>query len=670
MQYIFSFFLAQDNKGENMKLKKRILKHTIIVILGFIFLINGIYFYAKLIPKLDIKNVNSFYLYTNNNELYFQGSGEKEWVSLKNINNNLIKATINIEDKRFYEHHGVDILRIMKAFLNNIKSGKIEEGASTITQQYAKNLYLDFDKTFKRKINELWYTIQIESHYSKDEILEGYLNTINYGHGNYGIKNASNFYFNKDPSELTLAESCILANIPKSPSNYSPINNYEIAKKRQENTLKTFLNNKIITEEEYNNAINEEIKIYGKKEKINLTTLMYYQDAVFKELKNLKEIPKTYIDSGGLKIYTNLDIKAQTILEENINKTIKNDELQVNSIIEEPKTGKIIALVGGRDYNKSQFNRSINSKRQVGSTIKPILYYTALENGFTASSTFLSEKTTFNLANNIIYTPQNYGEIYANKEITMAEAIALSDNVYAIKTHLFLGEKAMIDTAYKMGIKTKLEEIASLPLGTTELNIIEITNAYATLANKGIKNEPYLINKVTDLNDNIIYEHKDKSLQVLDEDYVYILNNMLSLTYDYDMIDYSYPTNISIRALLKHKYGIKSGSTDTDNWVIGFNPNVVMGIWVGYDNNTPLLTNDYKYVKKIWANTVEGYLKDSTDEWYSKPENIVGVFVDPITGELPNENTKKKKLFYYLIGTEPNNIQTVIKESKIKKNTN
>lgn len=635
-------------------MKKRILKYIIIFILFIIFFINGVYFYAKLKPKLDIKNVNSFYLYTNNNELYFQGSEKKEWTLLKDINNNLIKATINIEDKRFYEHHGVDILRVFKAFINNIKKGKIIEGASTITQQYAKNLYLDFDKTFKRKIDELWYTIQIETHYSKDEILEGYLNTINYGHGNYGIKNASQYYFNKEPSELTLAESIILANIPKSPNNYSPVNNLELAKKKLNNTLNKFLKDKIITKEEYDKAINEKITIHGKKDKINLTTLMYYQDAVFKELKTLKGIPSTYIESGGLKIYTNLDLKAQTILEENINKIIKNDELQVNSIIMDPNDSKIIALVGGRDYNKSQYNRTINSYRQVGSTMKPILYYSALENGFTSSSTFLSEKTTFNLSKDISYTPQNYGDIYANKDISMALAIALSDNVYAIKTHLFLGENAMIDTAYKMGIKTKLEPNASLPLGTTELNILEITNAYATLANNGIKNEPYLINKVTDMNDNVLYVHKDDPITVLNSNYVYILNNMLSLTYDYDMIDYTYPTNISIKALLSNKYAIKSGSTNTDNWVIGFNKNAVMSIWVGYDNNDNLKNTDYKYIKKIWANTMENYLKDKDNSWYEKPKDIVGVMVNPITGELANKNTQKKKIFYYLPGTEPN----------------
>ena len=236
----------------------------------------------------------------------------------------------------------------------------------------------------------------------------------------------------------------------------------------------------------------------------------------------------------------------------------------------------------------------------------------------------------------------------------MAEAIAISDNVYAIKTHLFLGENAMIDNAYRMGIKTKLEPIASLPLGTTELNIIEITNVYATLANEGIYNEPYLITKVCDMNDHVLYEHKDNPTPVLDNNYVYILNNLLSLTYDYDMIDYAYPTNISIRALLSNKYAIKSGSTDTDNWVIGFNKNAVMSIWVGNDDNTNLKENDYKYIKKIWANTMETYLKDKDNSWYLKPDNIIGVFVDPITGKLANKDTKKKKIFYYLLGTEPN----------------
>ena len=645
-----------------MSIKKRLFKYSFILLLLGIFSINGVYFYAKLKEKLDIKNVNSFYLYDNRQELFFQGSGGKEWIELDKISNYLIKATINIEDKKFYEHHGFDVLRIGKALINNIKAGHIVEGASTITQQYAKNLYLDFDKTFERKINELWYTIQIETHYTKDEILEGYLNTINYGHGVYGIKGASNFYFNKEPIDLTLKEACILANIPKSPNNYSPINNFDISIKRANKTLKSLLDDEIITEKEYQEALKEEITLYGKKDSINLTTLMYYEDAVFKELKTLPGIPSTYLTNGALKIYTTLDIDAQRNLEDSINKTIKTDKLQVNSIMMDSKTGGIIALVGGRDYNKSQYNRSINSYRQVGSTMKPILYYTALENGFTASSSFLSEKTTFFLANEKTYSPKNYGNLYANKAISMAEAIALSDNVFAVKTHLFLGENAMIDTAYKMGIKTKLEAVPSLPLGTNALNIIEITNAYQTLANEGKHCEPFFITKVTDMYDNILYEHQIKEEEVLNNEYTYILSEMLSLTYDYDLADYTYPTNVSIRALLSNKYAVKSGSTSTDNWIIGYNKNVVTSVWVGYDDNHELASSDYKYVKKIWANAMESYLKDKDNTWYEKPKNVIGVFVNPVTGELENGKTTKRKIFYYVKGTEPSNTIEVLKE--------
>lgn len=636
-----------------MRILKWFIKLFIILMFITILGIGGCYLYAKILPKLEIRDVNNFYLYDNNNELYFQGAKNNEWVSLEQISDYVIDGTLIIEDKNFWNHHGFNLKRIISAIFNNLKSGKIVQGASTITQQYAKNLYLDFDQTIKRKLNELWYTIRIETHYDKETILEGYLNTINYGHGVYGIENASQFYFNKHAKDLTLAEASILVNIPKSPSNYSPLNNIEKAKERQNYVLKTMLDNELINETDYNEAILEQLNFHGKKDSINLKTLMYYQDAVFDELKTLKGIPETYVTTGGLKIYTNLDLKAQTSLEESIEKNItNNDEIQSAGLMIEPTTGKIIAIVGGRDYNKSQFNRAINSKRQVGSVMKTILYYAALENGFTPSSSFKSEKTSFNTATSI-YKPQNYGDIYGNKDISMAAAIAFSDNIYAIKTHLFLGEDVMIDTAYKMGIKTKLDQVVSLPLGTIELSFEEITNVYATLANEGKRNEPYLIEKVCDTNDNILYEHRNKEEQVLDPSVVYILNELLSLTYDYDMIDYAYPTNISINALLSNKYANKSGSTETDNWTIGFNKNAVTSIWVGYDDNKKLESKDYKYVKKIWANTMESYLKDKDNTWYKKPNNVIGVLVNPITGQLSIEKDEKKKILYYINGSEP-----------------
>ena len=655
-----------------MKIIKRIIKLSIFLLFISILLIGGIYLYAKISPKIDINKTSSYYLYDNNEEVFFQGNGTSEWVELNNISNYLKKATITIEDKNFYNHHGFNLLRIMKAAYTNLINHSYKEGASTITQQYAKNLFLDFDKTWKRKLEEVWYTIQIEMNYSKDDILEGYLNCINYGHGNYGIENASKFYFNKDAKDLTLAESAMLVGIPKSPSNYSPLLNEQIAKERQLYILKSMLNNKIITENEYNEAINEKLIYYGKKDKLNLNTIMYYQDAVLKELETMNTIVKTHLENGGIKVYTTLDLNAQRCLENSINDNIKdNDEIEVSGVMINPESGGVIALVGGRNYNKSEFNRAINAKRQVGSIMKPFLYYNALENGFTASTSFLSQETTFSLGTNNTYAPKNYNNVYPNKAISMAAAISFSDNIYAIKTHLFLGSENLVTTAKRVGIKTPLNNIVSLPLGTVELTPLEITSAYSTLASLGVKNEPYFIEKITDIKGNILYEHQKTNEIVLNNSTTFILNDLLKGTYDYNMIDYAYPTNISISSMLTHEYSIKSGSTDTDNWIIGFNPNVTTSIWIGYDDNKPMNNNDFKYSKKIWANAMESYLKDKETNWYSIPENVVGVIVDPITGNLATDESPHKKVLYYIKGTEPSYTQEVFDEYEgIKKEDN
>ena len=422
------------------------------------------------------------------------------------------------------------------------------------------------------------------------------------------------------------------------------------------------LNEKIISEKEYNDAIKEELVYYGKKDNINLNTIMYYQDAVLKELKTINNI-ESYLQNGGIKIYTNLNMMAQTSLENSINKEITDkDNIEVSGIMINPNDGGVIGLVGGRDYNKSEFNRAISSKRQVGSLMKPFLYYAALENGFTASTSFLSQETSFVLGTNNVYKPKNFNSLYANKGISMASAIAFSDNIYAIKTHLFLGEKTLVDIAKRVGIKTKLEPIASLPLGTVELTHLEILNAYATLASNGVKHEPFFIRKITDLKGSVIYEHKDTSEIVLNKSTTYILNDLLKGTYDYNMIDYTYPTNISISKLLTKSYGIKSGSTDTDNWIVGFNKDVAALIWIGYDDNKKLENSDFKYSKKIFANAVETYLKDKEDNWYELPSNVVGVITDPITGTLATDESKNKKILYYIKGTEPNYTSQVFKE--------
>ena len=262
---------------------KKYITRILIVLLSLITLailfIIGLYIYAKISPKLAINSANGYYLYDKDNKL-FNGNND-DWISLNNISPNLINATISIEDKNFYKHQGFDFLRIIKAMETNIMNKKTVQGASTITQQYAKNLFLDFDKKWSRKIEEAWLTIRLEVHYSKNEILEGYLNTINFG-GVYGIENASKYYFDKSAQDLTLAEASMLAGIPKSPSNYAPTINEKKAKKRQKLILQAMVNNGYITKEEMDEAYNTELEYLGIKENDNHSTLMYYQDAVLK----------------------------------------------------------------------------------------------------------------------------------------------------------------------------------------------------------------------------------------------------------------------------------------------------------------------------------------------------------------------------------------------------
>ena len=646
-----------------MKKFKKIIKVFVLLMIIALLAFGGVILYIKMSPKLEIKNANAFLMYDSQNELFFQGSGSQEWVNLEDISDKLIQATIYTEDKHFYQHFGFDFLRIAKAMVVNITSGSKSQGASTISQQYAKNLFLDFDKTWERKLKEMWITLQLEVHYDKDEILEGYLNTINYGHGMYGIQNASKFYFDKNASELDWAEAAMLTGIPKSPSNYSPIVNFDLAKQRQTNILYNLYKNEIITEEEYNQAVSEELTIVGEKNSQELANIMYYQDAVMRELNSLEEIPESLLETGGIKIYTNLDMNAQSVLENSIKNNLTDEtELQVASVMMDPNTGKIIALVGGKDYNKSQYNRAYQSARQVGSTMKPFLYYAALENGFTSSTTFTSEQTTFTFSNNQTYSPQNYGDQYGNKPISLATAISYSDNIYAVKTHMFLGEDALVNISKRLGITAELEEIPSLPLGTASINIIEMAAAYSAFANEGYKVEGYLISRVEDLKGNVLYEHKEEKENILNKSLTYILSELLTSTYDSTFIDYNYPTAIGIAPKIKHKLALKSGTTNTDHWSIGYNHNIVTAVWVGYDDNRDIEASDYKYSRNIWVEATEGYLQDQEDAWYKQPSNVVGVLVNPISGKPATESDKKKKIMYYIKGTEPTDSDPVFDE--------
>ncbi len=633
-----------------MKKLKKIAKWLLIIVLFCSLVYGGIYLYAWMSPKLTINSAKSYYFYDKDENLI---TGTDEWISYENIDQDVINATIAIEDRHFFDHHGFDYLRIAKALYTNILTKSKSQGASTITQQYAKNLYLDFDKTWERKINEAWLTIRLETHYSKEEILEGYLNTINYG-GIFGIENASKYYFGKSAADLSLGEAAMLAGIPNRPSEYSPFVDYEAAKSRQLTVLKSMKRDGYITLEEVNNAYDEQLVFDNKEDNEELNSIMYYQDAVIEELKSITSIPSSLLQTGGLKIYTNLDLKAQEAIETSIKQTIDSD-IQVASIIMDPNTGAVLGLVGGTDYSKSQFNRALSVNRSVGSTIKPFLYYAALENNFTASTTFTSERTTFVFSENQTYSPTNYGDQYPNKEISLASAIATSDNIYAVKTHLFLGSDVLVDMMKRVGITTKLDSIPSLALGSQPISLIEMTAAYSMLANEGYKVKPHFIKRVEDIHGNVLYEYKDNKEAVLNKSITFILNELLSNTSNPKYISYTYPTSYVISSKLTRKYAIKTGTTEYDHLVFGYNKDVVVSVWSGYDDNRTLSVGDATNNKNLWADITEKYLDGKGNNWYSMPNNVVGVLVDPITGQLATEETKNSTIQYYLKGTEPSN---------------
>ena len=639
-------------------MKKKAIKIISFCFLGmfvFFVLFNMIGFlYAFITPKLDIKTANAFSVYDNRKKLVFQGNGNDSWVSLKNCNDNIINATISVEDKNFYRHFGFDFLRIAKAMVINLSSRSIKQGASSITQQYAKNLFLDFEQSWKRKWKEMWLTYELEAHYSKNEILEGYLNTINYGHGMYGISNASKYYFGKDVKDLSLSEASILAGIPNSPSDYSPIDNYELSKERQKVVLTRMVNNGYITEKEMIEAYNKNLVFKNDDFGNSLSSLIYYNDAVMAELNSINSIPKSYLDTGNIKIYTTLDITAQESLELGLEKNAVNEKTQTSKVMMNPKDGSIIALIGGLNYGNSQFNRAINSYRQPGSTVKPFLYYRALENGFTPSTTFFSKPTTFYFDNKQTYSPKNYGGIYANKEISLAAAIAYSDNIFAVKTHLFLGEDELYDTLKKVGITSKIEKSPSLALGTYEIGMYELAAAYSTLANGGKKISPHLITKIVDKDGNILYEYTPlKDEYVLDSDITYLISELLTGTYDVNLVDYTYPTCFSMTSNITHKYAIKTGSTDTDSWVVGYTPEVVFASWAGYDDSSSIPTDLIAGNKSSWITSMESFVKGKDASWYKTPKDVVGILVNPITGNPVSDNNENRKILYYLKGTEP-----------------
>lgn len=586
--------------------------------------------YAMLTP-ISLKE-QEIIIYDKDNAIIYQND-QSNTITLKEVDPFFQKALVAVEDQRFYHHIGFDPFRLIQALFHNIQQKNVVEGGSTITQQYAKNIFLSNEQTMERKLKEFFYSLRLEMHYSKDQILEGYINSIYYGHGIYGLKNAADFYFGKTVNELSIAEDALLIAIPNGPSLYSPYVSLSQAEKKRNQVLFQLYQKGILTQKEYKTACKEEIQL-NEANYADATRKNYYIDAV------LQEIAAMNLSDHTLAVSTYYDEEAQQALTHSIQSTLEGKEIQASGIIIEPYTFHIIALQGGYDFATSNYNRAFYAKRQIASTIKPLLYYLALEDGFTPSTTFSSEPTTFTLSDGSTYAPENYNKSYPYREISMLHAISTSDNIYAVKTHLFLGMDALNDALHQFGIQDS-EANPSLALGCVNLSVYQITSIYTTFASEGLYDTPSMIQAIISEN-GTIYEKKAKPKQLLERDITLLLNQALTATYDEKNILDSYPTMLGKQT--QKKTAVKSGTSNWDTWVVGFNPYYCIGIWNGYDDNRELEKKEFEWSKDIWKQCFNELMEDKQEVWYEKSNNIVEKKVNPISGKEDPDGS----LYWYL----------------------
>lgn len=609
-----------------MKHWKKFLFGTILFVLS---LLLAIYTYAWLDPLPIAEARKSITIYDRNQQILYESNFTKnmEWISIDDIPEIVQDAFVCVEDKRFFYHAGFDPIRIVKAFLSNISHGSIVEGGSTITQQYAKNLFLTNEQSVSRKIQEFFYAARLEMQYSKEEILEGYLNTLYYGHGIYGIHRAAHFFFNRELKDLSIAQIAMLAGIPNGPSIYSPLLQKENAKQRQQLILSIFLNSGLIDESQYEQAVHEEL-IYAdhQQENDSYGNEEYFVTAILQQLE-----AKGYLDQyTTLRVYTDYDPELQTALMNGIHTYIPSDsELECAGIVMEPFSGHVLAMSGGKDYTLSQYNRALHAQRQVASTIKPLLYYNALCQGFTPATNFISQPTVFQVGNES-YEPQNFANRYPYKNISMINAIAMSDNIYAVKTHLFLGTQTLHQSLLDFGI-TQSQENPSEALGTVNMSVYELGKIYNTFASEGLYQEPSLFQRILDEEGNCIYEENNQPKRLLDRDTTLVLNQMLTSTYDLRNFTTAYPTMAGTSP--KTVVGVKSGTSDWDAWCAGFNPRLTLTIWTGFDDNRVLEKEYYETPKQIFKYVFDAAYPQGDGPWYAPSDAIEVHYVNPISGE-------------------------------------
>jgi len=597
-------------------------------------------------------------------------------IKLDQIPENLVKATLSVEDQNYYSHWGVDFAGIFRATYVNLRNRRIVQGGSTITQQLARNLFLTQERTYMRKIKEAILALEIETTFSKDEILELYFNQIYYGSGAYGAEAAAQIYFGKHVTELNLVECAVLAGIPRWPSRYSPKLNPEASLERTKTVLRLIgeegsPSEKVVTIDELppiETLIEEKV-----------ASGLYFTEVVRQYLEEKYGYNRLY--KSGLVVRTTIDMnlqrEAERIMEEGLQR-IENfwdyKYITYDKVIEsrdgekrssetteylqgalaaiEPATGFVKALIGGRDYRDNEFNRAIDAKRQPGSVFKPILYTAAIDNGIPPSTIIIDSPVSIPQGDGTIWKPTNYDKTFRGP-IILREAITKSINMISIKLLMKIGPQTATVYAKRMGIDSNLPAVESLALGAGELTPLEVTAAFATFPTGGVRITPIFIESIEDAKGNVLESNSPRREQAISPQTAYIMTTLLE-----DVIDHG--TGRSSRAWgFKRPAGGKTGTnTDySDAWFIGFTPDYVCGVWVGFDDNRTIINkgSGARLALPIWTEFMKVAHDTLPERTFPVPEGITTSKICKTTGLVSTEYCPRDKVYYevFIEGTEP-----------------
>jgi len=622
----------------------------ILVFLGFIGVLLGGMVGIFLGLVYDLPEINQLKLFkpssvttvfSADNQVIAQFYLEKRFpVSIEKIPKILIDALVVTEDRNFFKHSGVNLKAILRALIQDIKAGGFKQGASTLTQQLAKTLFLSPEKSIIRKIREAILSVQIERRYTKNEILELYLNLIYLGSGAYGVEAAAQTYFNTSVTDLTLSQAALLAGLPKAPSIYSPFNNLDLATKRRRIVLAQMRLASIISPQEQLLANKEPVLV--KPKVAPLSHAPFFVSYLKNILNSHPELTTGF--SNGLNIYTTLNLKLQIVAENAVQKQIQHLKTRMGKNgLENPipeaaligidiKTGGILSMVGGTDYTKSQFNRAVQAKRQPGSAFKPFVYATALKLGYSQSDTLLDAPLEYSQGNSPSWEVKNFSRNHQG-EMTLRKALALSKNTPVVRLIEKIRPEAVIEFAHEAGIHSPLTPNLSLALGTSEVSLMELTAAYIPFANKGIQVIPSVIVKITDTQGHTILQNSVDRHSIMSREDAAIMADMLKAVI--------FEGTGKKASHIKKDIAGKTGTTDLykDAYFVGISPDIALGVWVGNDNSSTLgpYETGARAALPIWIDYMEIFLEDKPFQYFDIPDGTEIIYLHPDTGEILNQ---------------------------------